>query len=70
MPDDIAFLRSHISSELEGRPSVNQKQFRNVSIITILNLPKDVINDLGTPRFAGETNPTPSRFPLYVLIKQ
>ena len=54
-PDDIAFLRSRISSEIEGRPSVNEKQFHNVSVITALNLPKDVINDLGSQRFAAET---------------
>ena len=54
-PDDIAFLRSRVSSPIEGRPSVNEKQFRNVSVITTLNLPKDVINDLGSQRFAAET---------------
>ncbi|KAF8815885.1 hypothetical protein BYT27DRAFT_7078712, partial [Phlegmacium glaucopus] len=54
-PDDIAFLRSRISSEIEGRSSVNEKQFRNVSVITTLNLPKDVINDLGSQRFSAET---------------
>ena len=47
-PDNIAFLHSRISSEIEGWPSVNEKQFRNVSVITTLNLPKDVINDLGS----------------------
>ena len=54
-PDDIAFLRSRVSSEIEGRASVNEKRFRNVSVITTLNLPKDVINDLGSQRFAAET---------------
>ena len=54
-PNDIAFLRSCISSDLEGRHSVKEKQFRNVSIITTLNLPKDVINNLGSQRFAAET---------------
>ena len=54
-PDDIAFLRSRVSSKIEGRPSVNEKHFRNVSVITTLNLPKDVINDLGSQRFAAET---------------
>ena len=55
-PDDITFLRSRVSSEIEGRPSVKEKRFRNVSLITTLNLPKDVINDLGSQRFAAETN--------------
>lgn len=43
-PADIAFLRTHISSELPGRSSVNEKCFRNVSIITNLNSQKDEIN--------------------------
>ncbi|KAF8802335.1 hypothetical protein BYT27DRAFT_7112824 [Phlegmacium glaucopus] len=54
-PNDLVFLRSRISSNLEGRPSAKEKQFQNVSIITTLNLPKDVINDLGSQRFAEET---------------
>ena len=54
-PDDIAFLRSRISSDIEGRPSVNKRHFRYVSVITTLNLPKDIINDLGSQRFAAET---------------
>ena len=54
-PDDIAFLRSRVSSDIEGQPSVNEKRFRNVSVITTLNLPKDVINNLGSQRFAEET---------------
>jgi hypothetical protein len=61
-PDDIAFLHSRISSELKGRPSVNDKQFRNVSVITPLNLPKDVINELSSQRFAAETNQELSTF--------
>ena len=54
-PDDIAFLRSRVSSDIEGRLSVNEKQFRDVSVITTLNLPKDVINELGSQRFAAES---------------
>ena len=61
-PDDIAFLRSCISSPLEGRSSVNEKQFRNMSVITTLNLPKDVINDLGSKRFAAETGQVLTNF--------
>ena len=55
-PADIAFLKSQISSMLPGRPNVNEKQFRDVSIITNLNSQKDEINRLGTQRFAAETN--------------
>ena len=54
-PADIAFLRTRISSEIPGRSSVNEKQFRNVSIITNLNSQKDEINRLGSQRFATET---------------
>ena len=54
-PDDISFLHSRISSQIGGWPSVNEKQFHNVSVITTLNLPKDVINDLGSQRFTEET---------------
>ena len=54
-PSDIAFLKTRISSELPGRASVNQKEFRNVSIITNLNSQKDEINQLGSIRFAAET---------------
>ena len=54
-PSDIAFLKTRISSELPGRASVNQKEFRNVSIITNLNSQKDEINRLGSIRFAAET---------------
>ena len=54
-PSNIAFLKTRISSELPGRTSVNQKEFRNVSIITNLNSQKDEINRLVSLRFAAET---------------
>ena len=54
-PDDIAFLRTRISSSVPGRPSICHDQFRNVSIITGTNLHKDEINRLGAIRFAQET---------------
>jgi hypothetical protein len=54
-PGDIAFLKTRISSGLPGRPSVNEKRFRNVSIITSLNTLKDEINRLGSLRFAHES---------------
>ena len=53
--DDINFWRTKISSTLPGRPSVCNKEFRDVSIITGTNLQKDEINRLGTIRFAQET---------------
>jgi Helitron helicase-like domain at N-terminus/PIF1-like helicase len=55
-PDDISFLRSRISSNLPNRPSLARDCFRNVSIITALNIHKDEINRLGTMRFARETH--------------
>ena len=61
-PADITFLRSLISSEMPGRSSVNEKQFRNVSIITNLNSQKDEINRLGSQRFATETGQNLTHF--------
>ena len=54
-PDDVAFLRTRISSSVPGRPSICHELFRNVSIITGTNLHKDEINRLGAIRFAQET---------------
>ena len=54
-PDDIAFLRTRVSSSVPGRPSICHKLFRDVSIITSTNLHKDEINRLGAARFAQET---------------
>lgn len=54
-PADIAFLRSCVSSSLPGRSHVDEKQFRNVSVIATLNSQKDEINRLGSERFAAET---------------
>ena len=61
-PKDISFLKTLISSDLPGRRSVNQKKFRNVSIITNLNSQKDEINRLGSLRFAAETSQTLTHF--------
>ena len=61
-PEDIAFLRTRISSNIPGRPSICQDQFRNVSIITGTNLHKDEINRLGAIRFAQETSQTLTDF--------
>ncbi|KDR71669.1 hypothetical protein GALMADRAFT_74602 [Galerina marginata CBS 339.88] len=57
-PENISFLRSLISSNLPGRSSVCDEEFRNVSIITARNLHKDEINRLGALRFAQETGQT------------
>jgi hypothetical protein len=52
---DVNFWRTKISSSLPGRPSICNKEFRDVSIITGTNLQKDEINRLGAIRFAQET---------------
>ena len=54
--EDIAFLRTRITSMLPKRPSLTSDVFRNVSIITALNVHKDEINRLGSRRFAVETS--------------
>ena len=56
IPEDIVFLRSRISSNLPGRLSVKDKEFRQVSIITAFNIHKDEINRLGSMRFSEETS--------------
>jgi hypothetical protein len=55
---DIVFLKSRLSSAsmLPGRPNVNKKQFRSMSIITNLSSQKDEINRLGSQRVAAQTN--------------
>ena len=54
--EDIAFLRTRISSNIPGQSSICQDQFHNVSIITGTNLHKDEMNRLGAIQFAQETN--------------
>lgn len=55
-PADIAFLRSRIASSLPGKPKLSDPTFRDVSIITALNVHKDSINSVGARRFALESN--------------
>jgi hypothetical protein len=57
-PEDLVFLRSLVSSKVPGRSSVGDKNFRQVSIITAMNVHKDEINRLGSLRFARETSQT------------
>jgi hypothetical protein len=52
---DIQFLRSRITSQLPGRPSITDPEFRFVSIITAKNAQKDEINKLGCQLFAQHT---------------
>ena len=52
---DIDFLRSCITSQLPGRPSITNPDFRSVSIIIAKNAQKDEINRLGCLLFAQHT---------------
>lgn len=52
---DIQFLNSRISRRLTDT-DLSLPQFKNVSIITCYNSYKDRYNDLGTVRFAHDTN--------------
>ncbi|KAJ8694057.1 hypothetical protein PTI98_008990 [Pleurotus ostreatus] len=54
--EDVQFLRGRVSTNIEGRPSVCNPNFRNVSIITARHVNKDAINVLGEQRFAAEHN--------------
>jgi hypothetical protein len=53
--DDIDFLRTRVASDRPGHPHLDTKKYRNVSVITGLNIHKDLINDEGIRRFAADT---------------
>jgi hypothetical protein len=55
-PDDINFLRTCVTGPGKDRPKLPDKNFRNVSIITAWNSQKDRINELGSARFAKESD--------------
>lgn len=59
---DVAFLRTRVASPLPGRPKLNEKRFRNVSVITAWNAQKDCINDIGCVRFAADSGQTLTNF--------
>jgi hypothetical protein len=54
--EDIAFLHTHTTGPGIDKPKLAEKDFRNVSIITAWNSQKDRINELGSARFAKETD--------------
>ena len=60
--EDIQFLRTRITSQQAGRPSICDTNFRNNAIITAKNVQKDEINKLGGIRFALETNQKLTQF--------
>ncbi|KAF8176665.1 hypothetical protein K438DRAFT_1607251 [Mycena galopus ATCC 62051] len=51
---DILFLRGRIACDRPGYPHIEDKKFRDVSIITAINVHKDVINEHGPARFAHD----------------
>ncbi|KAJ7661750.1 hypothetical protein B0H17DRAFT_953470, partial [Mycena rosella] len=53
--DDIAFLRSHVASNRPDHLHLDTEDYRNVSMITALNIHKDTINKLGMEHFAADT---------------
>lgn len=57
-PQDLAYLRSRIAGRDSNRPRLAEQKYRNVPIITALNVQKDKINQLGSERFAAETGQT------------
>src|SRR3954447_18707173 len=54
-PKYIMFLRSRIAGRRTEQPKVASKDFRNVAIICGIHTQKDMINQLGSNRFAEET---------------
>ncbi|KAJ7698784.1 hypothetical protein B0H16DRAFT_1349398, partial [Mycena metata] len=53
--DDLNFLESRIASDRPEYPHLDTLKYRNVSVITALNIHKDTINQLGAERFAEDT---------------
>lgn len=60
--DDIAFLKSRITSSVPNHPSISDSHFTQVSIITARNVDKDEINRLGCLKFAKTTGQNLTHF--------
>src|SRR5882762_1270740 len=60
--EDIKFLKTRIAGRRSDQPKLSDKEIRNVSIITSLNVQKDRINELGSVRFAAEMGQTLTHF--------
>ncbi len=54
--DDITFLHSRVCRSSDSAPEITSEKYRNVSIITSLNIHKDAYNQIGTARFTQETD--------------
>ena len=61
-PNDILFLKSLVTGPGPRKPKKTDPRFGDVSIITAWNSQKNRINDLGSQRYALETNQTLSTF--------
>jgi len=53
---DLVFLRSRVIALNPQLPNLSDPTFRNVSVITPLNVQKDRLNEKGCVRFAKDTN--------------
>ncbi|KAL4263449.1 ATP-dependent DNA helicase [Pleurotus pulmonarius] len=53
--EDVAFLKSLVSTRARPNRSLGDREFRDAPVITAWNLQKDRINKLGTTRFAADT---------------
>jgi hypothetical protein len=51
---DISFLKSLIAGHSKGKVKLNQKRFRDISVIVGLNTYRDTLNNYGCERFAKE----------------
>ena len=60
--EDLDFLYTRVAGRDSTQPQLTDPRFRNVPIITAWNVQKDRINDVGTVRFANDTNQTLSHF--------
>jgi hypothetical protein len=59
---DIKFLKTQIAGRHSDQPKLSDKEIRNVSIITSLNVQKDGIDDFGTVQFAAGMGQTLTHF--------
>ena len=61
-PSDIKFLNSRVITLNPALPNLSHPEFRNVSIITPLNIQKNRFNEWACKQFVSESNQTLSCF--------
>lgn len=59
---DIKFLRRHVVGPASQGPQLTDPKFRDVAIITAWNAQKDMINEMGSTRFAKDSGQTLTDF--------